>query len=112
MAGVACVLYALHVKAGSRRVPDGLDGVALLHFHQAEIERQRQMLLAVPYWYLLPLVPGMVANASSRPGSPRARWALAVMAAVFVGVACLNRRGARLLDSQLAEARALEERDG
>ena len=63
VAGLGCMLYALHVKAGSRRVPDGLDGVALLRFHQAEIARQRDVLRAVPYWYLLPLVPTMIAKA-------------------------------------------------
>jgi len=107
VAGLACMVAVLHVKGGSRRVPDGLDPMETLHFHQAEIARQRDVLRAVPYWYLLPLAPGILANAIAtwKPASP---LMLLFVAAIFFGVARLNVWAARWLDRQLAEARALE----
>jgi hypothetical protein len=108
MAGLIVLLYALHVKGGSQRVPEGLDSSALLHFHRDEIERQRDVLRAVPWWYLLPLAPGMIAGALLKWDPVATPVALVVMAAIFYGIARLNAWGARWLDDKLAEARALE----
>jgi hypothetical protein len=107
-AGILCVMLVLHAKAGSRRVPDTSDAHALLRFHQGELLRHRTMLRLVPLWYLLPLAPGMVMGivAKGRPAS--AAVALAVIAIIFYGVARLNQWGARGLDRELAEARALD----
>jgi hypothetical protein len=106
-AGIAVVLYALHVKAGSRRVPEG-DARTVLRFHQGEIERQRDILRLVPYWYLLPLAPSLVAGAIMKWHPVAGPLSLAFMALVFCGIAWLNRAGAKWLDRQLEQARALE----
>jgi hypothetical protein len=107
VAGLAVVLYMLHVKAGSRRVPDGLDSKALLHFHRGEIARQRDMLRAVPWWYLLPLAPGIVAGTLAKWDPVSTPLALLVVGALFYGIARLNAWGARWLDGKLAEAQGL-----
>ena len=106
-AGITVVLYALHAKAGSRRVPEG-DARTVLRFHQGEIERQRDMLHLVPYWYLLPLAPNLVAGAIVKWNAIATPAALAIMALVFYGIARLNKAGARWLDRQLEQARALD----
>ena len=108
VAGIAVVLYALHAKAGSRRVPDG-DARTVLRFHQGEIERQRRMLQFVPYWYLLPLAPSVVAGAIVKWNPIATPAVLTMMALVFYGIARLNSAGARWLDRQLEQARALDQ---
>ena len=108
LAGLACLLYVLHAKAGSRRVPDG-DARTVLRFHQSEIERQRDMLQLVPYWYLLPLAPSFVAGAIASWHPFATPMALALGVVVFYGIARLNRAGARWLDGQLEQARALDQ---
>jgi hypothetical protein len=107
-AGLACLLYVLHAKAGSRRVPEG-DGRAVLRFHQAEIERQRDILRLVPYWYLLPLAPSLVAGAIVKWHPIAGPLSLAFMALVFYGIGWLNRAGAKWLDRQLEQARTLDQ---
>ena len=107
-AGLACLLFVLHAKAGSRRVPDG-DARTVLRFHQGEIERQRDMLRLVAYWYLLPLAPGVVAGALVQWHPVATPTALALIGLVFFGIERLNRAGARWLDRQLEQARALDQ---
>ena len=108
LAGLACLLFVLHAKAGSRRVPDG-NARTVLRFHQAEIERQRDILRLVPYWYLLPLAPSLVAGAIVKWHAVAGPLSLAFMALVFYGIARLNRAGAQWLDRQLEQARALDQ---
>jgi hypothetical protein len=108
VAGVVSVLVVLHTIAGPRRVPATSDTRALLRFHQSELMRQRSMLRFVPLWYLLPLVPGMLAGVIAKGRLVPGLLSLAVMAIVFYGVARLNQWGARWLDDALAETRALE----
>ena len=106
-AGIAVVLYALHAKAGSRRVPEG-DARTVLRFHQDEIARQRDVLRRVPYWYLLPLAPTLVVGPIIQWNPIATPAALAIVALVFFGIARLNSAGARWLDRQLEQARALD----
>ena len=106
-AGLAILLYVLHTRAGSRRVPDG-DARTVLRFHQGEIERQRDMLRLVAYWYLLPLAPSLVAGAIVKWNTIATPLVLAFMALVFFGIERLNKAGARWLDRQLEQARALD----
>jgi len=106
-AGLACLLVVLHTKAGSRRVPDG-DARTVLRFHQGEIERQRDMLRLVAYWYLLPLAPSVVVGAIVKWDPIGTPVALAFIGIVFFGIERLNRAGARWLDRQLEQARTLD----
>ena len=118
--GAAYVAYALHAKAGtSGGQPEGAE--PLLDFHRAELLRQRQALATVPRWYLAPFVLGMLlfvggVSFASDSGLPLlARFiqfgtSLAIIGAVFAGVAWLNARAVKQLDARIAaldEARDL-----
>ncbi len=58
VAGVAFVLWQLHLRGRPGRAPEAGSPETLLAFQHAEFIRQRDALKTVPIWYLLPLVPG------------------------------------------------------
>ena len=81
----------------------------MLQFHRREIVRQRDMLRAVPYWYLLPLVPGMIVTLAAKADSAAgALVAVPVVGVIFMFVWWLNAAAARFLESQLRQVEALE----
>jgi hypothetical protein len=110
--GAVYVAYALHEKAGTfGGRPEGAE--PLLDYHRAELLRQRQALATVPRWYLAPFVPGIlifIGGVSFAPdtGLPLlARLSqfgisLAIVSAVFAGVAWLNVRAVKQLDAEIA----------
>jgi hypothetical protein len=85
--------------------------------HRRQLERQRDLLAGIWRWYLGPLVPGLVLFAVSLPfeqsrSGPRA-WigtavVLSIGAAVFVGIARLNRMAARQLQRKIDALLPLE----
>ncbi|HEY7190602.1 MAG TPA: hypothetical protein VH436_28820 [Vicinamibacterales bacterium] len=110
-AGVLFVLVFLNAGAASRKVPRDADTQTLRAFHRREVVRQRDVLLAVPYWYLLPFVPGMILLVFSNPhNQPLAALFVfvAVLALVFYGIWRLNVWAARRLDQELLKIDALE----
>jgi len=110
-AGVLFVLVFLNARAASRTVPRDADARTLRGFHRREVVRQRDILLAVPYWYLLPFVPGMLVLVFSNPhNQPLAALSVfvAILALFFYGIWRLNLWAARRLDQQLLEIDALE----
>jgi hypothetical protein len=80
----------------------------LVSWHRAELVRQRDLLRSVPRWYLAPFLPGMILIlVGGWLKEPEKAWRVgltaAMVAAVFAGVAWLNRRGARKLDERARE---------
>jgi hypothetical protein len=82
-------------------------------FHRAELVRQRDALNGIWRWYLGPLVPGWVlfwvgVGFEPRTGAPWwvqiviAVLGAAIGAAVFVGIAALNKFAAKKLDAEIA----------
>jgi hypothetical protein len=73
---VLYVVYHLHTRGSAKVMPSGMALRTCLEFHRKELERQRDLLLSVWSWYLLPFVPGLivfrlgiaVAQAASSPG--------------------------------------------
>jgi hypothetical protein len=119
--GAAYVSFALHRKA---RAADGQpDGTrSLLEFHRSELLQQREALATVPRWYLAPFVPGMLlfiggVSFSEDTGLPllvriaQFGISLAVVGAVFMGVAWLNARAVKQLDARIAALDAVRGRD-
>jgi hypothetical protein len=104
--GVLFIIYYLHFRANSRPVPEG-DVAKVLRFHCHEIKRQRDILRAVPLWYLLPLVPGMMVSVLGNDRGASGLIGLAGIAGIFAVVWVLNFWGAKWLDAQLQEANAL-----
>lgn len=82
-------------------------------FHRAELVRQRDALNGIWRWYLGPLVPGLAlfwigVGFASPAGAPW--WAqivvamlgAAIGAAVFIGIAEMNKRAAKKLEAEIA----------
>lgn len=101
IAGMSYVLYRLYRHASARRLPSDLGAIDALSFHRSELVRQRDLLMSVWRWYLLPLVPGMITVAVGR-AQPSAGWRRALVSGIVVLVLAgfltwVNRRaGARL----------------
>ena len=109
--GACFVIGVLHVYAGARKVPEEASRAELLRFHCAELARQYRMLRAVPWWYLLPFVPGIVLGFIEKWGSRSplsTALGAAAVALIFVWIWRLNQRGAKKLEQQLDEAVQLE----
>ncbi len=101
--GTLFVMWQVHRRAGARVLPEdfGADG---LRFQRRELSRQRDALRGVWFWYIGPLLPGLlVFMCGVQGGSPR-RLALFVdlmMLAVLGFIAWINRRGAALLQRRI-----------
>lgn len=80
-----------------------------LEAHRRQLERQRDLLASVWRWYLGPLLPGLFLFAISVPieqsrtarGWISAAIVMSIGAAVFIGIARLNRMGARRLQREI-----------
>jgi hypothetical protein len=110
IAGVLFVVGYLYFRASPRSVPSDADARAVLHFHRAEIARQRDILCAVPWWYLLPFVPGMLVGAVDnwQKAGARVLVGMAIVAALFYFVWRMNVWAAQWLEGELHKADALE----
>jgi hypothetical protein len=107
--GMLVVMGFLHLRAGSRAVPAAADTRTMLRFHTREIARQRDVLRAVPLWYLLPFVPGITVLAFSKTETLGAGALLgfSIVLGFFGAVWWLNLVAARWLDGQLRQVDAL-----
>jgi hypothetical protein len=110
IAGVLYVVY--HLRRYGTAEPDELVACTVDHLaaHRRQLERQRDLLASVWRWYLGPLAPGLVLFAVSLPIEQsrhgRGSWVtaavmLAIGAAVAIGIARLNRMGARRLQREI-----------
>ena len=112
------VVYSLHRGGSAQSMPDELGRTAALDFHRAALTRQRDLLLSIWRWYLLPFVPGFVLTLvgfAVRDGvllimvsSPDQKWkglgilfGAALMVGLFFFIAALNKRAARKLQSEI-----------
>ncbi|RXZ66145.1 hypothetical protein [Pelagerythrobacter rhizovicinus] len=113
--GMVVVLTSLYYRASN--LPHRPESDCRSHL-RAQLEHQRQALASVPRWYLGPLVPGavLVLIGSMLPIAREAGWGIAlagmavpaaVVAAIFIGIAWLNRRAARMLECEIAALDAL-----
>lgn len=122
IAGVLVVLAQIHKRASAKTLPQEIDAKSCIEFHRSELARQRDLLLSVWKWYLLPLAPGFAVFVTgqyqavvSQPklhaqiGSFRLQLGLYLAAcAVFcVILVRINRAAARRLQAQIDELDAL-----
>ena len=113
MLGAALVMAHLRKHGRTSPLPGAAGAEAWLTYRARELEHQRDLLWAVPRWYLAPLVPGLIVfliavgmETAQAGRSLAALWATAALCIVtFVGIGLLNRRAARRLDGELAELR-------
>jgi hypothetical protein len=107
IAGILFVIYRMNSMAAPAGVPAGGGLETCVAFHRRELERQRDLLRSIAFWYLGPLVPGLVLFNLAviaphiRPGHPTDWWRalpfLAIAAAWFRFTIRLNRRAAHTL---------------
>lgn len=106
--GVCYVSWKLATFAGATRKDAA---VSWADFHRAELVRQHQALSTVWRWYLAPLMPGMLVFILATVFRPEdvpllARIVIGVLAAgfvaaVFAGIAHLNKVGAERLRADI-----------
>jgi positive regulator of sigma E activity len=114
IAGMAYVLIYLYRKGGSTSAAAAQTGKQCADFFVLELERQRELTSSL-WWYLGPLVPGMVMLTVAsflHPRAPQSRWVMAATDVAFVALSYviirLNSRAARCLKKQIDELRSAE----
>ncbi len=121
IAATLFVVYTLHKRGAARTMPAGLEFRSCVEFHRQELQRQRDLLRGVWWWYLFPFVPGLIVfslgrfqekepNASTPPGEMVINFALGMIvpALIFAGIWWLNQWGANKLQRRIDALDALE----
>lgn len=114
IAGLGYAMFHLYRKGRPGTASEQI-GTQCANFFLEELERTRKLVSNL-WWYLGPLVPGllvlMVGSARLHP-EPLALLRLAItnlfIAAAYIFVIRLNKRAARCLQKQIDELRALQE---
>lgn len=111
VAGVAYVMWQMHVMARAASRNEMAVTQNWSQFYREELVRQRDALAGIWRWYLGPLVPGMVVfwlsvgmkASASDPVWPwvTATVGLAIGGIIFVGIASLNKRAAAGLQAEI-----------
>ena len=114
-AGTLYVAYRLYKAGSARETPAEMGYTTGLDYYRGELERQRDLLRGVWSWYLAPLIPGLALligwSLLSAP-SGRRWYVVAYMvaaAALFWGIAYINKRAAQRLDRRIVELNAMED---
>jgi chromate transport protein ChrA len=117
--GTLYIVWRLHRDGATRRAPPEGSAQTVLDFHRAQLTRQRDLLSSVWFWYLGPLVPGVVLITLGRwfqdhaPHRPVATDHLiiglvsVIVALVFAAVWLVNALGAAKLQRQIDELEGL-----
>jgi hypothetical protein len=110
VAGIGVMVTHIHLRGHAAAEEPPVDGPTerLVTWHRAELERQRQLLLRVPVWYVGPILPGgalfIGGFALEHPEAwPMSLFALAFSSAIIGGILWANRAAARKLARQIAE---------
>ena len=111
--GTLIVAWQLHRIASPAIPPEGASAEPVLIHQRAQLVRQRNAVASVFYWYLLPLIPGMLVfilapalshGPASLVHAPPTMWIVLISAiAAFVGVWLLNQRAAMRLQKRIEE---------
>ena len=114
IAGTLYVMWHLHQKGASRNLAAEMGLASGLEFYRRELERQRDLVGSVAWWYLGPVIPGLVVLMVARArGNPGHLWPIglssAVIALIFVFAWWLNRSAARRLQRRIEELDALKD---
>jgi hypothetical protein len=110
--GTLVIAFNLHRIARAGAAPQAASVADLIAFHRGELMRQRQALVSVWKWYLLPVAPGLLlwfaAVIVGRPDGPDgARWISAMIfaavltVAMFIVIILLNLLGAARLQRMI-----------
>ena len=107
LAATIFVVHHLSRHGATRIMPADMGRTGSLEFHRRELERQRDLLLGVWKWYVLPFAPGLILiYLAALLGRPEHAWralvpfGATVVFGVFVGV--LNHRAAMRIQAMIA----------
>lgn len=111
IAAALLVVGLLHRWGSATPLPADLGLSSALEFHRRQLERQRDLLRAVWWWYLLPFVPGFVVlevgYLQSRSGPASGVVGLGIVgAAIMVGIHFLNRYAADRIQERIDRLKA------
>ncbi|WEK47577.1 MAG: hypothetical protein P0Y56_04595 [Candidatus Andeanibacterium colombiense] len=115
VAGTVFAAWQLHRRA-SAVAPEAAGQMPVLDFARAQLARQRDALLSIFWWYLLPFIPGLaIFMAGTITARPPHSWGQAIGSAIgcavtvglFAGLWWLNRRVAAKLQKRIDEIDAL-----
>ena len=103
---VIFIVHQLHRRGSAMSLPADLVLRSAVEFHRAQLVRQRDLHRSVWWWYLLPLVPGMlvaqIGQAMAHPERMSGIIAFGVVAAAMAaGIYWLNRRAAERLQERI-----------
>ena len=103
------VCYKLHTLG--QAAPRGKQNLAMniVDFHRSELLRQRDALMNVWKWYLLPFVPGLVIFTFADGFTSRAVIKLILMVAVFLLIHWPNVKAAKKIDVEIDELNQLHQ---
>jgi hypothetical protein len=106
IAAAIAVVYMLHLWGTARTLPSDLALTSALEFHRVQLERQRDLLRSVWWWYLLPFAPGLIVleigQALAHPERMPRIIAVSVLVMVSgVGIYALNRRAAARIQRRI-----------
>jgi hypothetical protein len=107
-AGVAFVMWRMYAIARSDRGPGTAAVQGWLQFYRKELVRQRDALQSIWFWYLGPLVPGMVVYWLSVALKRDDIWGWIIAAAgltlgatLFAWIASANKEAAKQLQAEI-----------
>jgi hypothetical protein len=99
------VIAYMHVR-GSVAAVSAATAAPSADFYRAQLERQRDLLRSVWWWYLLPFVPGfalvLIGRVAAEPErATRAAIGTGIALVVFIGIWALNAYAARKLQQEI-----------
>ena len=106
--GALVVAWQLHARASTQPKPEDRGEHAWIDYQRRQLERQRDALRSVAFWYLGPFVPGTVVfrwgiETELGAGTPFAQGFVAnlAIAAFFVAVILVNRFASHKLQQRI-----------
>jgi hypothetical protein len=106
IAGTLFVVYRLHVRGSATTLPADLAFRSAVEFYRLQLEQQRDLLFGVGRWYVLPLIPGLIAVQIGRGLEQPDRWSqwmfnIGITIACAVGIHFVNRRAAARIQRRI-----------
>ena len=110
IAGMICIVIQIYKRASPGTLPVDASLTASIAFHRGELVRQRDLLRSVVWWYIGPIIPGLVVFwAGIAPGhGARLLISTVPVLCIFGLVIWANHRAAVRLEWQIAELDNLE----
>jgi len=110
IAGMICIVIQIYKRASPGMLPADAPLTDSIAFHRGELVRQRDLLRSVVWWYIGPIIPGLVvflAGITPRRGAGSLLSAVPLLC-IFGLVVWANHRAAVRLERQIAELDNLE----